>query len=189
MRDFHQAGQTRNKARGTAEAEATEEAFRAVRQATNAVYDQAMRSSLARQVGANVGFRTRLTMFFADHFTVKSRNTAQRHVFVAYAEDAIGPHVNGYFRDMLRAVATHPMMLLYLEQYRSMGPLSRAGQRWGRDTRVVSFSRCCVLFSKGADRLIEIIISNRSGNATQKLDDISKRFGTIIPVNNRRHMA
>ncbi len=132
IRDFQQASRARNLARGTPTAETEEEAFRAVRKAANDIYDQTFRSLLARQVGADVGFKARLATFFADHFTVKNRNTAQRHVVAAYSEDAIAPHVNGYFKDMLRAVVTHPMMLLYLQQAQSSGPNSPAGLRRNR---------------------------------------------------------
>jgi uncharacterized protein (DUF1800 family) len=44
-------------------------------------------------------------------------------------EDAIRPHVLGYFSDMLRAVETHPVMLMYLDQYISIGPNSSQGQK------------------------------------------------------------
>jgi uncharacterized protein (DUF1800 family) len=47
-------------------------------------------------------------------------------------EEAIRPHVAGRFADMLRAVTTHPMMLDYLDQSRSVGPNSDAARR--RDT-------------------------------------------------------
>ena len=80
IRSYQQASMTRTKARGTDQAEATEQAFREVRQAANRVYDQALRSSLARHVGAQIGFKPRLSAFFADHFTVKSRGGPQRNL-------------------------------------------------------------------------------------------------------------
>ena len=46
-----------------------------------------------------------------------------------YVEEAIRPHVAGRFADMLRGVATHPLMLHYLDQARSMGPNSLQGAR------------------------------------------------------------
>lgn len=129
---FQQAARARNKARGTDQAEPTEQAFRDVRQAANRVYDQALRASLARHVGANVGFKPRLSAFFADHFTVKSRGGPQRHLVTPYVEDAVTPHLNGYFSAILRSVITHPMMLIYLQQFQSVGPKSSLGKRLNR---------------------------------------------------------
>lgn len=132
IRDFQQASKARGKARGTDTAEATQQAFREVRQAANDVHDQAMRATFARHVGASIGFKARLAAFFGDHFTTKSRNAAQRHMITPYVEDAVAPHLNGYFGAMLRAVVTHPMMLMYLQQVQSMGPLSPLGQKRNR---------------------------------------------------------
>src|SRR5581483_1728499 len=47
----------------------------------------------------------------------------------AYEREAIRPHVRGKFVDMLLAVETHPAMLLYLDNARSIGPHSFAGVR------------------------------------------------------------
>jgi len=43
--------------------------------------------------------------------------------------EAIRPHVTGRFADMLLAVETHPAMLLYLDNVRSVGPNSMLGRR------------------------------------------------------------
>ena len=39
-----------------------------------------------------------------------------------------GPYIAGKFEDMLLAVATHPAMLVYLNNAQSIGPNSPAGQ-------------------------------------------------------------
>lgn len=75
------------------------------------------------------GFRERLTAFWADHFTALHRGGPLQYGHVTYAEEAIRPHVAGRFADMLRAVATHPLMLRYLDQARSAGPNSIAAKR------------------------------------------------------------
>ena len=129
LRDFQQAASRRNKARGTDDATTTENAFRDVRVAANVIYNNALRATFANHVGARVGFAARMERFWADHFTVRARNTAQRHLVSPFIADAIAPHMNGSFRDMLRAVVTHPMMLLYLQQVQSVGPQSPFGKR------------------------------------------------------------
>ncbi|WP_252725034.1 DUF1800 family protein, partial [Acinetobacter baumannii] len=45
----------------------------------------------------------------------------------AYEREAIRPHVQGKFVDMLLAVEGHPAMLFYLDQSASMGANSIAG--------------------------------------------------------------
>lgn len=129
---FQQASKARNQARGTDQAEIAEQAFRDLRIDANSLYDQALRATFARHVGADVGFKARITDFFADHFTVKYRNGSQRHLVTPYVEEAIAPHINGYFNVLLRSVVTHPMMLLYLQQVRSIGPNSDLGRRQNR---------------------------------------------------------
>ena len=85
--------------------------------------------TLLRRALAEDGFRERLTAFWADHFTAEGRRPGLRRAMVTYTEDAIRPHVAGRFSDMLRAVATHPFMLDYLDQGRSAGPNSVAALR------------------------------------------------------------
>jgi uncharacterized protein (DUF1800 family) len=50
----------------------------------------------------------------------------------AFENEAIRPHVSGKFSDMLLAAETHPAMLLYLDNQRSIGPNSDAARRAGR---------------------------------------------------------
>lgn len=88
--------------------------------------------TLLRRVTTRDGFRERLTAFWADHFTVVGKGAVFRSGMAPYIEEAIRPNVGGRFADMLRAVATAPMMLRYLDQEGSFGPNSRAGQRRGR---------------------------------------------------------
>ena len=48
----------------------------------------------------------------------------------AFELEAIRPFVLGHFKDMLLAVEKHPAMLLYLDQAKSIGPYSRAAERF-----------------------------------------------------------
>ncbi len=83
----------------------------------------------ARAVGSLDPFRERLVAFWADHFTVTPKNRTQRALPAALVDEAIRPHVTGRFADMLRAVTTHPAMLIYLNQDASFGPGSPKGKR------------------------------------------------------------
>jgi uncharacterized protein (DUF1800 family) len=91
-----------------------------------------LRATLARMVAAPVGFHARLTWFWANHFAVEGRRPTLARSRAAYIEDAIRPHITGRFADMLRAAVLHPVMLVYLDQHRSVGPNSPAGGRRGQ---------------------------------------------------------
>ncbi len=80
-------------------------------------------------VDTDVGFRERLVWFWANHFTVSSRQGEVIPCLGPYLREAIRPHVTGRFADMLLAVMTHPAMLFYLDNAHSVGPDSPAGRR------------------------------------------------------------
>jgi uncharacterized protein (DUF1800 family) len=75
--------------------------------------------------GAETGFFERLVWFWSNHFCI----SADKVVAMAgpYEREAIRPHVLGRFVDMLQAAASHPAMLVYLDNEQSMGPDSVAG--------------------------------------------------------------
>jgi uncharacterized protein (DUF1800 family) len=78
---------------------------------------------------AEVGLVERLTWFWSNHFCVSADKGLVRALCGAYEREAIRPHVLGKFSDMLMAAETHPAMLLYLDNARSFGPDSIAGER------------------------------------------------------------
>ncbi|MEN8895450.1 MAG: DUF1800 domain-containing protein [Yoonia sp.] len=129
IRDFQIAGSARRKAEGTDDEARAKQAYRDVRTAANIAHNDALQATMARHIAGPLGFKARLASFWADHFTVKLRNSTQTHLVTPFVEDAIVPHLDGNFRDMLRAVVIHPMMLLYLQQAQSAGPNSVVGQR------------------------------------------------------------
>ena len=126
-----QANAKRREAVGAAAQEAAQEAVRQNGQDQVAVQRRNMLTTLARAVVSPDGLRERLTAFWADHFTVIARGFPYRHMVTPFVADAIRPHVAGRFADMVKAVVSHPMMLLYLEQTRSLGPRSPVGQANG----------------------------------------------------------
>jgi len=79
---------------------------------------------------ADIGLVERLVWFWSNHFCVSAdKNGLVRSLCGAYEREAIRPHVVGRFSDMLVAAETHPAMLLYLDNARSFGPASIAGER------------------------------------------------------------
>jgi uncharacterized protein (DUF1800 family) len=76
-------------------------------------------------VGADIGFVERLVWFWSNHFCI----SADKDIAMvgAYEREAIRAHVLRRFGDMLIAVESHPAMLYYLDNVRSMGANSIAG--------------------------------------------------------------
>lgn len=118
-------------ARDTIMADAARQARQVMRQQLGPARRDNHLATFARAVEAEIGLRERLVAFWADHFTVTRRQLETQHLVASYVGDAIRPHVAGSFPAMLRAVVMHPMMLLYLEQTKSVGPNSEMGQRRG----------------------------------------------------------
>jgi uncharacterized protein (DUF1800 family) len=83
-------------------------------------------------LSADVGLVERLVWFWSNHFCISADKGPTRPLCGAYEREAIRPHVLGKFSDMLLAVETHPAMLLYLDNARSIGPDSFAGIRRGK---------------------------------------------------------
>ena len=72
----------------------------------------------------------RLVQFWSNHFSISVYGKPLvLGIPGAYEREAIRPHVLGHFEDMLRAVVQHPAMLVYLDNWQSMGPDSIVGQR------------------------------------------------------------
>lgn len=89
------------------------------------IYLQEVKLRTEAALGAEIGFAERLVWFWSNHFCI-SANKIQS-MSGAYEREAIRPHVQGKFVDMLLAVEGHPAMLFYLDQSASMGANSIAG--------------------------------------------------------------
>jgi len=76
-------------------------------------------------MGAEIGFVERLVWFWSNHFCVSADIVT--NMAGGYEREAIRAHVLGRFGDMLVAVESHPAMLVYLDNFRSIGPMSVAG--------------------------------------------------------------
>jgi uncharacterized protein (DUF1800 family) len=63
-----------------------------------------------------------MTDFWFNHFNAFIGKGQARWMITGYERDAIRPHVLGRFRDLLGAVARHPAMLFYLDNWLSSDP-------------------------------------------------------------------
>jgi len=73
-------------------------------------------------------FAERLVHFWANHFAVSADKGAIYGVAGTLENEAIRPHVNGRFIDMLTAVEQHPAMIAFLDNQYSVGTDSEAAQ-------------------------------------------------------------
>jgi uncharacterized protein (DUF1800 family) len=79
---------------------------------------------------ARIGLTERLVWFWSNHFCVSAdKGGPVRSMCGAFERETIRPYILGKFSDMLLAVETHPAMLFYLDNVRSIGPRSIAGMR------------------------------------------------------------
>jgi uncharacterized protein (DUF1800 family) len=77
-------------------------------------------------------FVERISQFWTNHFAVSIDKVAVLGLAGAFEREAIRPNVLGNFTDLLLAVERHPAMLLYLDNYLSVGPGSRLARMASR---------------------------------------------------------
>jgi uncharacterized protein (DUF1800 family) len=81
------------------------------------------RAALAGRIASDRPFVERLVAFWSNHLCVSTAAAIPVAALAgSYERDAIRPHVLGRFEDMVLASATHPAMLIYLDNFRSVGP-------------------------------------------------------------------
>jgi len=74
-------------------------------------------------------FIERWVAFWSNHFTVSYTRSDVLSLAGPFERDAIRPYVLDTFEELLLRIARHPAMLVYLDNIRSIGPSSKAGQR------------------------------------------------------------
>ncbi|MFZ0459684.1 MAG: DUF1800 family protein [Rhodoplanes sp.] len=93
------------------------------------LYLEEARVRIDAALRAEIGFVERLVWFWSNHFCISAdKGPGVRALAGAFEREAIRPHVLGRFADMLIAVETHPAMLRYLDNVRSIGPNSIVGR-------------------------------------------------------------
>lgn len=94
-----------------------------------ALYRAGVQARTDAALATEAPFVERMVHFWSNHFCVSVDNVRVTAFAAAFERDAIRPHVLGRFSDMLVAVERHPAMLLYLNQFQSIGPDSPAAER------------------------------------------------------------
>lgn len=104
----------------------------ALQQARRALLRTRQAEFVARQQRALTtadGFAERIVRFWSNHFAISVDKRAAALFAAPMEREAIRPHAFGRFGDLLLAVETHPGMLLYLDNARSVGTDSRLAVR------------------------------------------------------------
>ena len=96
------------------------------------IYLAEAKARIDAALAAEIGFVERLVWFWSNHFCVSADKGNVRQICGAYEREVIRANVLGRFGDMLLAVESHPAMLFYLDNARSIGPASMAGLRQKR---------------------------------------------------------
>ena len=94
---------------------------------------EALETRLVRDAYSARQLEAVMTDFWLNHFSVYVRkNQNEPYMLPSYERDTIRPHALGKFEDLLVATAESPAMLMYLDNWQSVGPDSPAAQRGKR---------------------------------------------------------
>lgn len=109
--------------------EQTEE-VEAMRSPERLIGAEVLSTRLLRDVYSERQLQAVMTDFWLNHFSVYLRkNQNEPYLLPAYEREAVLPNALGRFEDLLVATAKSPAMLVYLDNWESLGPNSRAAQR------------------------------------------------------------
>ena len=93
-----------------------------LKKVTSEVGPEARMARLIRAISSPYRLHEALVDFWFNHFNVFEHKKFVRVWIGAYEDEAIRPHVLGKFRDLLVATATHPAMLVYLDNWQNVAP-------------------------------------------------------------------
>ncbi|NYF52178.1 DUF1800 domain-containing protein [Tunturiibacter gelidoferens] len=92
-----------------------------------------LESRMLRDIYSERQLEAVMTDFWLNHFNVYiKKNQNEPFLLPAYERDVIRPHALGKFEDLLVATAKSPAMLMYLDNWQSIGPDSVAARNGGR---------------------------------------------------------
>jgi uncharacterized protein (DUF1800 family) len=129
-REEQQANRRAVKMDGAADAKAGLTAQRQeFRHDVQGLYRASVQARADSALATEAPFVERMVHFWSNHFCVSVDNPSVTAFAGAFERDAIRPHVLGKFSDMALAAEQHPAMLIYLNQFQSIGPESQAALR------------------------------------------------------------
>jgi uncharacterized protein (DUF1800 family) len=109
------------------------ELFAALPGSLRVVSGELLQSRLLRDVYSNRQLEAVMTDFWLNHFNIYIRkNQNEPYLLSSFERDVIRPNALGNFEDLLVATAKSPAMLMYLDNWQSIGPASIAAERVAR---------------------------------------------------------
>ncbi len=102
------------------------EIFRALAVPRNVVANELQQAKVIREIYSERQLQEVMTDFWINHFNVFQYKDQCVYFTTAYERDTIRPHALGKFYDLLVATAQSPAMLVYLDNWLSIGPHSQA---------------------------------------------------------------
>ena len=144
----------------TAGARSVEETFR---EHFGPIILEEVGARLAAAAATPAPFHERLAWFWANHFTVSAEKPVVFALVGSFEREAIRPHVAGRYADMLLAAASHPAMILYLDNHLSV----RRGWKPRRPPRSAAFPAPTGLNENLAREILELHTLGVNGGYTQ----------------------
>jgi uncharacterized protein (DUF1800 family) len=95
-------------------------------------YEQALEARVLSAVRTERPFYERLVHFWSNHFVVSAIKPATVAVPPSFEREVVRPRATARFLDLLLASTQHPGMLVYLDNFQSIGPSSRRARRGAR---------------------------------------------------------
>src|ERR1035441_6589432 len=96
---------------------------------TRMIGAEEMQARLIRDIYSERQLEAVMTDFWLNHFNVYVReNQNEPYLIPSYERDVIRPNALGKFEDLLVATAKSPAMLVYLDNWQSIGPDSVAAK-------------------------------------------------------------
>jgi len=108
------------------------EAVRALANPPGVVSSELQQAKLIREIYSERQLLEVMTDFWFNHFNVHLFKDRDPYYTTAYERDVIRPHAFGKFYDLLVATAQSPAMLMYLDNWLSVGPHSQAAGKNGQ---------------------------------------------------------
>ena len=88
--------------------------------------DELAQAKVVRSIVTERQLQEVMTDFWFNHFNVYEPKDSDQWYTTSYERETIRPHALGKFRDLLLATAESPAMMVYLDNWFSIGPDSRA---------------------------------------------------------------
>jgi uncharacterized protein (DUF1800 family) len=106
------------------------EIFAALQNSTRLIGSEELQARIIRDIYSDRQLEAVMTDFWLNHFNVYIRkNQNEPYLIPSFERDVIRPNALGKFENLLVATAKSPAMLMYLDNWQSIGPDSKAAKQ------------------------------------------------------------